>query len=50
MLPDSVMVQLLVHMPSGGSGWGMAEMQGQLEMRDQIPFDSMHIGDLHFDG
>ena len=27
----------------------MVELQGQLETRDQIPFDSMHIGDLHFD-
>ena len=27
----------------------MIELQGQLETRDQVPFDSMHIGDLHFD-
>ena len=42
------MVQLLVRMPSGGE-WGMIELQGQLETRDQVPFDGMHIGDLHFD-
>ena len=27
----------------------MVELQGQLETRDQVPFDNMHIGDLHFD-
>ena len=43
------MVQLLVRMPAGGSEWGMVELQGQLETRDQVPFDRMHIGDLHFD-
>ena len=43
------MVQLLVRMPSGGGEWGMVELQGQLETRDQVSFDSMHIGDLHFD-
>lgn len=43
------MVQLLVRMCSGCNEWGMVELQGQLETRDQVPFDNMHIGDLHFD-
>jgi chromosome transmission fidelity protein 8 len=43
------MVQLFVRMPGGGREWGMVELQGQLETRDQVPFNSMHIGDLHFD-
>ena len=43
------MVQLLVRMCSGGAEWGLVEVQGQLETRDQVPFDNMHIGDLHFD-
>ena len=43
------MVQLLVQMSAGGCEWGMVELQGQLETRDQVPFDNMHIGDLHFD-
>ena len=42
------MVQIVVRM-SGGEGWGLVELQGQLETRDQAPFDDMHIGDLHFD-
>ena len=29
--------------------WGLVELQGQLETRDQVSFDDMHIGDLHFD-
>lgn len=49
MLSDSVMVQLLVHIPSCGGKWGVIELQGQLETRDQVPFDGIHIGDLHFD-
>ena len=47
---ESVMVQLFVRMPTGDREWGMVELQGQLETRDQVPFNSMHIGDLHFDG
>lgn len=43
------MVQLLVRMCSGGAEWGLVELQGQLETRDQVPFNNMHIGDLHFD-
>lgn len=43
------MVQIIVHMSDRGSEWGLVELQGELETRDQIPFDSMHIGDLHFD-
>ena len=44
------MVQLLVKFsPDGVSEWGLIELQGELETRDQISFDNMHIGDLHFD-
>ena len=44
------MVQLLVRLsPEGVDEWGLVELQGELETRDQVPFDSMHIGDLHFD-
>lgn len=37
-------------MSSSAGEWGLVELQGQLETRDQVPFDNMHIGDLHFDG
>lgn len=44
------MVQLLVKFtPEGVSEWGLIELQGELETRDQVPFHDMHIGDLHFD-
>ena len=43
------MVQLYVRLVSGSSEWGLVELQGQLETRDQAPFDDQHIGDLHFD-
>lgn len=43
------MVQLLVRLGGSGGEWGLVELQGQLETRDQAPFDNMHIGDLHFD-
>ncbi len=42
------MPQLFVHMPGDVESWGLVELQGQLETRDQIPLDNMHIGDLHF--
>lgn len=42
------MVQILVQMSDSCCEWGLIELQGQLETRDQVPFDSMHIGDLHF--
>lgn len=44
-----MMVQVLVCMPGEVGEWGLVELQGQLETRDQVPLDSMHIGDLHFD-
>ena len=42
------MPQLFVQMPGDVETWGLVELQGQLETREQIPLDSMHIGDLHF--
>ena len=42
------MVQMLVQMPGGVADWGLVELQGLLETRDQVPLDNMHIGDLHF--
>lgn len=42
------MVQMLVKMPGGVAEWGLVELQGQLETREQVPLDGMHIGDLHF--
>ena len=43
------MVQLFVKFsPEGVDEWGIIELQGELETRDQVPFDSMHIGDLYF--
>lgn len=35
-------------MPGDVAEWGMVELQGELETRDQVPLDGMHIGDLHF--
>jgi hypothetical protein len=31
------------------SEWGIVELQGQLETKDGLKFDDLHIGDLHFD-
>ena len=43
-------MQILVSLSDTGTQeWGLVELQGQLETRDQISFDSMHIGSLHFD-
>ena len=44
----TVMVQIEVRMPGDVEEWGLVELQGQLETRDQVPLDGMHIGDLHF--
>lgn len=41
------MVQMVVQMPDVAE-WGMVELQGELETRDEVPLDGMHIGDLHF--
>ena len=43
------MVQILIRMSENPGEWGLVELQGQLETRNQVPFDNMHIGDLHFD-
>ena len=43
------MVQLIVRMVGSVGEWGLVELQGQLETRDQVSFNDMHIGDLHFD-
>ena len=44
------MVQLFIEFsPDGVNEWGMIELQGELETRDQMSFDNMHIGDLYFD-
>ncbi len=42
------MVQITVNMPGHSGEWGLIELQGQLETRDQVSFDDMYIGDLHF--
>ena len=42
------MVQVLVRMPGDVREWGLVELQGQLQTRDQVPLNSMHIGDLHY--
>lgn len=39
---------MVVQMPGDVAEWGLVELQGQLETRDQVPLDGMHIGDLHF--
>ena len=43
------MVQILLQMSDSPGQWGLVELQGLLETRDQVPFAGMHIGDLHFD-
>ena len=43
------MVQILLRMSDSPGQWGLVELQGVLETRDQVPFADMHIGDLHFD-
>lgn len=45
----SIMVQIAIKLSERAGEWGLVELQGQLETRDQVPFDDMHIGDLHFD-
>lgn len=43
-------MQLVIRLPASGDveGWGLVELQGQLETRDQVSLDGLHIGDLHF--
>ena len=43
------MVQLLLRLSDTPGEWGLVELQGQLETRHQAPFNSLHLGDLHFD-
>lgn len=43
------MPQIVLRLSDSHGGWGLVELQGQLETRDQVPFDDMHVGDLHFD-
>lgn len=45
----STMVQVVIQMRDDAKEWGLVELQGQLETREQVAFDNMHIGDLHFD-
>ena len=40
--------RIVVSMPVDTNQWGLVELQGQIETRDQVPFNDMHIGDLHF--
>ena len=42
-------MQILIQLSDNLQEWGLVELQGQLETRDEIAFDNMHIGDLHFD-
>ena len=35
-------------MPGSVDQWGLIELQGKIETRDQISINDMHIGDLHF--
>ena len=39
---------IVLRMPSDPSQWGLIELQGQIETRNQVPLNGMHIGDLHF--
>ena len=48
MTRDNPTSQMLVSMPGGVDEWGLIELQGQIETRDQISFSGMHVGDLHF--
>jgi len=41
---------IVVKMPSDPNQWGLIELQGQIETRDQVSLNGMHIGDLHFNG
>ncbi|XP_065064902.1 chromosome transmission fidelity protein 8 homolog [Rhopilema esculentum] len=43
------MVQILVQMLGEYKEWGMVELQGALESQDDIGFNGLYIGDLHFD-
>ena len=42
-------MQLVFRLADSPGEWGLVELQGQLETRHQVPFDGMHLGDLHFD-
>lgn len=39
------MVQLFVRLSSDPKEWSLVELQGQVETRDSIPLNDMHIGD-----
>lgn len=42
-------MQIIIQMADHPGEWGIVELQGQLETRDEVSFDNMHIGNLHFD-
>ena len=39
------MVQLFVRLSSDPKEWSLIELQGQVETRDSMPLNGMHIGD-----
>ena len=39
------MVQLVLRLSSDPKEWKIIELQGQLETRDSVPLNSMHIGE-----
>ena len=48
MAKSDVCPQIAVRMPEDVGQWGLVELQGVIETRDRVPFNGMHIGDLHF--
>lgn len=38
------MVQLFVRLSSDPKEWSLVELQGQVETRDSVPLNGMHIG------
>ncbi|XP_046659276.1 chromosome transmission fidelity protein 8 homolog [Homalodisca vitripennis] len=39
---------ILVKMESDPPSWGMLELQGDVESRNQTPLEDQFVGDLHF--
>ncbi|XP_065189261.1 chromosome transmission fidelity protein 8 homolog [Sycon ciliatum] len=43
------MVQIVLRIADDPVEWGLVELQGKLETKDEDEFEGMNIGDLHFD-
>ena len=41
-------MELLVRISDSPDEWGLVELQGVIETKNNIPYDNLRIGDLHY--